>query len=333
MKKLALLLSLCMILSLLNPLYAFADTNSAKYDVTSAVLTDIVLEADEDTAFNKDVASDDAFINLVVTAAQKKEKDISLEGVHPQKNIKLYGVSASDNILKSFCENYSKEKAFKKSISQDYAVLTLYFNKDGEYVDSLVFTKKENLPDSADKNGWVMLSSGSFVLSDDLIKKFFDKDNLKDYINDIGLQNADEIKLLSSIPYMPVSVFFVQNNEEFIIPLKDTANMKTSQIYKTNDIFDKFLTPILDYQNKKAEENLNIAPEDRLSGGSPLPDEFPTISPINLNSYFAADDTVASTSKENTEFPTAAVIGTAIVMLIVAGVAVICIKRKKSDNQ
>ena len=56
-----------------------------------ADMSGAALNAQEREAFHRDVADDEAFIHLVTTAAEHKGRDVSLEGVHPDKCLKLYG--------------------------------------------------------------------------------------------------------------------------------------------------------------------------------------------------------------------------------------------------
>lgn len=273
-----------MILCALIPLNAYAIT-----DVTIADFSNTSLDDKAEYNFNENIANDPSFVNLVIGAAQKKEKNISLEDVHPVSTIKLYGLAGSENVLQTFYDSYKESKEIKDLISPDYSVLVLYFNKNNEYVDSLVFTRKENLPNAQDKNGWVMLSSGSLIVKDDFITKYSEYNNLKNYVENLGLKNAKELKFVSGIPNMPVSIYFVQNDVEFIIPLEDYANMNGSQVYKVSDVFDKYLEPVLEYQNKKEEEYSNLDPKDIPLGASPIPEDLPSITSVNLHTYFEVD--------------------------------------------
>ena len=214
MKKFKFIFSVCIILSLtvLSQLNVFAMSDATSDDSISVDISDTSLNSQDDAKFNEDVAKDDAFSNLVVQSAQHKGKNISLDGVHPGKNIKLYGIKGSENILQSLYDSYTATGTMQNMISADYAVLKLYVNKNNEYVDSLVFTKQENLPSAKGKNGWVELCSGSMVLKDDFIVKYSQDRNLKKYVTDLGLKNTKNLKIISSIPNMPVSIYFVQEN-------------------------------------------------------------------------------------------------------------------------
>ena len=59
-----------------------------------ADMSGTALNAQEREAFHRNVADDEAFIHLVTTAAEHKGRDVSLEGVHPDKC--LYSSAASD---------------------------------------------------------------------------------------------------------------------------------------------------------------------------------------------------------------------------------------------
>lgn len=288
MKKFKFIFSVCIILSLtvLSQLNVFAMSDATSDDSISVDISDTSLNSQDDANFNEDVANDDSFSNLVVQSAQHKGKNISLDGVHPGKNIKLYGIKGSENILQSLYDSYTATGTMQNMISADYAVLKLYVNKNNEYVDSLVFTKQENLPSAKGKNGWVELCSGSMVLKDDFIVKYSQDRNLKKYVTDLGLKNTKNLKIISSIPNMPVSIYFVQENIEFLIPLDDTVNMKALQVYKVSDVFENYLKPILDFQNEKAKEYTSLDPKDIPMGTPQIPGELPAISTIDMNTYF-----------------------------------------------
>lgn len=105
------------------------------------------LNAQEREAFHRNVADDEAFIHLVTTAAEHKGRDVSLEGVHPDKCLKLYGLKRSEqSLIESLCGVYGETGKIESLFSDDYGVLVLYVNENDEYVDSFVFTRKENLP-------------------------------------------------------------------------------------------------------------------------------------------------------------------------------------------
>lgn len=336
MKKFTIIFSVCIILSLtfLSQLNVFAISDATSDDFTSVDISDISLNSQDDAIFNEDVANDDAFSDLVVKSAQHRGKNISLDGVHPGKNIKLYGIKGSENILQSLYDSYTATGTMQNMISTDYAILKLYVNKNNEYVDSLVFTKQENLPGAKDKNGWVELCSGNMVLKDDFIVKYSQDGNLKKYVTDLGLKNTKNLKIISSIPNMPVSIYFVQENIEFLIPLDDSVNMKASQVYKVSDVFENYLKPILDFQNQKAKEYANLDPKNIPIGASQIPDELPSISPIDMNTYFGTNNAlVAQTPTPTTTTNSWYLITLCLttVTLIVGGIVMGCIIKKRKS--
>lgn len=326
MKKSARVFALLMIFVFaLSSFNVFAAEVSVKVD-------DTALNSADEKSFNENVASDESFINLVIQAAQKKGKDILADGVHPDRSIKLYGVKGTEYNLQSFNDAYGETGKIKNSLSPDYSLLTLYVNKYGEYVDSLIFTRKENLPGSADKNGWVVLGSGSAITTDDIITEYSKPEYLTKYIKNLGLNNVEELKFVSAVPNMPVSIYFVQNNTEFIIPLDNSANIKASQVYKVNDIMEKYLSPVLTYQNEKAKEFSGFELKDRPVGEPPIPDDLPEIEPIDLHTYFVTE---SNTTKENksTDLSMVIISASVVVLLLVGcGIAYIIRRKKTSGN-
>lgn len=316
----------------LSSFNVFAAEN-IKADISVSVkFDDTALNFADENSFNESVASDASFINLVVQAAQKKGKDVSLDGVRPDRSIKLYGVKGAEYNLQSFNDNYLETGKIKNLLSTDYSLLTLYVNKDGEYVDSLIFTRKENLPDSADKNGWVMLGSGSAAMADDIIVKYSKSETVTDCAKDLGLNNVKEFKFVSAVPNMPVSIYFVQSNTEFIIPLDDSANMKAAQVYKVSDMMEKYLSPVLDYQNAEAKKYSQLELKDRPVGKLQVPDNLPEIKPIDLHTYFV---TKSNAVKENKSTDLSmVVISASVIVLLLAGCGIVyIIKRKKKNNK
>lgn len=325
MKKFINILSfyLVLILGFIIPLNVSATVSN---DIALADFSNVWFESDDEYDFNEKIAKDDEFINLVVQAAQKKEKKISLNGVHPGKNIKLYGVAGSENVLQSFYDGYSKAGTMKKLISPDYSILVLYFNEKEEYVDSLVFVK-ENLTNDKNKDKWIMLCSGSMIFNDTFVTEYYENDNLENYVKDLGLKNAKELKFVSGITYMPTSIYFVQENVEYFIPLEDYGNMKTSQVYRASDVVDKYLKPVLDFQNKKAEEYSKLDPKDIPNGASPIPDELPIITSVDLNAHIEVD---ADTNLKNKSD----IWHIILISVVIVGLIAICLSivyvRKKS---
>lgn len=332
MRKTPKMLVFCIVLmiTLLIPLNVLADSDIS--NISANDLSETFFSVKDINDFNKKTAADDAFVNLVVQAAQKKDKNISLEGVRPDKSIKIYGVKSSENPLETFCDSYTKNGSVNNSISSDYSVLSLYVNKNNEYVDSLVFTRQENLPESAAKNEWVMLCSGSMILNDDNIVEYFEYNNLTKNVENLGLKNAKELKFVSGIPNMPVVIYFVQENTEFIIPLEDSCNMKALQVYKVDDMVDSFLKPVLDYQNEKSKEYSNLDFKDRPVGTSPVPDELPSITSIDLHTYFESDTSENSGNKS--DFWKIVIISSSIVVVLTVICYIIVYTRKKRlDNR
>ena len=129
-----------------------------------ADMSGTALNAQEREAFHRNVADDEAFIHLVTTAAEHKGRDVSLEGVHPDKCLKLYGLKRSEqSLIESLCGVYGETGKIESLFSDDYGVLVLYVNENDEYVDSFRVYQKENLPAPRIKNGCVPLGSGSLT--------------------------------------------------------------------------------------------------------------------------------------------------------------------------
>ena len=103
MKKIIVIcLSLILSLSISIPTAAAEETNNEILE------NSLELSSQESAVFCEQVANDEAFINLVATAAQKKEKNISLNGIHPSSCLKLYGIKGSSDPLKSLCTAYEQ---------------------------------------------------------------------------------------------------------------------------------------------------------------------------------------------------------------------------------
>ena len=122
--KRILAVSLCIIFTLCFASSLAAAESSETNEVVD--MSDIALTPQESADFNAAVADDEAFIHLVVTAAEHKGKDVSLEGVHADKGIKLYGVKGSENSVKSISDTYTETGKIENQISEDYAILVLY---------------------------------------------------------------------------------------------------------------------------------------------------------------------------------------------------------------
>lgn len=267
-----------------------------------ADMSGTALNAQEREAFHRDVADDEAFIHLVTTAAEHKGRDVSLEGVHPDKCLKLYGLKRSEqSLIESLCGVYGETGKIESLFSDDYGVLVLYVNENDEYVDSFVFTRKENLPGAQDKNGWVPLGSGSLTTDEDFLAQYSKDGDLSKYITGLGLKNTSRLILTTAIPYLPTCIYFVQENEEFLLPLEDgRAGIQGLQVYRVSDIVETFLMPILEFQIEQAEEYRKMNPDSEyLPAGAPqFPDNLPMQAAVDLNTYFAAGQTERHTAEK-----------------------------------
>lgn len=76
MKKITIIISICLVFALTfsGQLSAFALSNSASEVSTSIDVSDITLSPEADATFNKDVANDDVFIELVTSATIHRKK-------------------------------------------------------------------------------------------------------------------------------------------------------------------------------------------------------------------------------------------------------------------
>ena len=261
-----------------------------------ADMSGTALNAQEREAFHRNVADDEAFIHLVTTAAEHKGRDVSLEGVHPDKCLKLYGLKRSEqSLIESLCGVYGETGKIESLFSDDYGVLVLYVNENDEYVDSFVFTRKENLPGAQDKNGWVPLGSGSLTTDENFLAQYSKDGDLSKYITGLGLKNTSRLILTTAIPYLPTCIYFVQENEEFLLPLEGL------QVYRVSDIVETFLMPILEFQIEQAEEYRKMNPDSEyLPAGAPqFPDNLPMQAAVDLNTYFAAGQTERHTAEKS----------------------------------
>ena len=323
-KIIVICLSLILSLSIALPTAAAEETNHELLDAS------VELSSQESAVFCEQVANDEAFINLIVTAAQKKEKDISLNGVHPSSCLKLYGIKGSSDPLKSICTAYEQTGRISDQLSEDYAVMVLYCNDQGEYVDSLVFTQKENLPDAQDKNGWVPLGSGSLAADDNILQTYLQNGSLKNYAVGTGIESASEIKLIASIPHMPASLYFERQGEEFFLPLEDgLAEMRSTQVYRAEDVVEGVLRPILTYHQELSEQH-----SGEMMFGTPLvPDDLPAIEPVELdaftgNSAAPSKETVPTSALETVTVSWTAIPVAVSAVLVVMGIVFWKKKRK-----
>lgn len=372
MKKLTVLcLSFCLIFTLAfgGPLNVSAESASAVSDPAaeaevdpSVDFSDTTLSAQEAADFHKKVADDEAFIGLVTSAAERKGRNVSLEGVRPDKCIKLYGLKGSENLLQSVYDSYTQTGTIKDRISEDYAVLVLYVNENDEYVDSYVFTREENLPEAKAKNGWVPLCSGSLTSGEEFLVQYSEEGSLKKYVKGLGLKGTHHLKLISYIPHLPPCIYFIQKNEEFLVPLEDgMAGIKGTQVYKVGDIVESFLKPILDFQKEQVEEYAKLDSE-YLPAGTPLvPDNLPTVASVDLHTYFEAKqqqtadtaavaaplsadanaltvqpaaeiNTLAAQEPSADNIPWLPVAIGSVVLLVIGGIVFILRKRKKANG-
>ncbi len=160
--------------------------------------------------------------------------------------------------------------------------MVLYCNEQEEYVDSMVFTRKENIPNAQDKNGWVPLGSGSLAANDEILKTYLQDGSLESYTNGTGIENVSGIKLISSIPHMPACLYFEQQGDEFFLPLEDgLAEMRSTQIYRAGDVVKGVLHPILIYQQELREKYSG----ETIFGAPLVPDDLSPIEPVQLNSF------------------------------------------------
>lgn len=84
-----------------------------------ADMSGTALNAQEREAFHRNVADDEAFIHLVTTAAEHKGRDVSLEGVHPDKCLKLYGLKRSEqSLIESLCGVYGETRKDRKLVQR-----------------------------------------------------------------------------------------------------------------------------------------------------------------------------------------------------------------------
>jgi len=341
MKKITIIISICLVFALTfsGQLSAFALSNSASEVSTSIDVSDITLSPEADATFNKDVANDDVFIELVTSATIHRKKNVSLNDVHGGKSIKLYGIKNSENILQSLYDSYIATGTMQSMIDPDYGILKLYVNGNNEFVDSLAFTREGNLPGAKAKNGWIEVGSGSATSKDDPIVKYSQDENLKNFITSLGIENAENLKLISSIPStgMRGSIYFVQNNEEFLIPLEDVSNcIKALQVYKVSDIFQNYLKPILDFEKENAKKYANVDPKD-VPDGPLFPSNFPTITAIDMHTYgtdnlLVAEQTPMSTDNNNSDSWYLFIFLSTAAILIISGIVIVVKKNKKVSS-
>ncbi len=298
--------------------------------------SDLALTAEETAEFCEQVADDEAFVHLAVTAAQKKERKVSLEGVHPGPCLKLYGMKGSDNPVEDLSAAWEETGRIGDRLTEDYAVLVLYLNQQGDYVDSLVFTRQENLPGAQDKNGWVPLGSGSLATGDDLLENCLQEGGLDSYAEGLGVADTQEMKLIASIPHLPVSLYFEQQGEEYLLPLEDgLAEMHSAQVYRAGDVVQGVLQPILAYWEEQSQQQ-----SDEMMIGAPLvPTDLPALEPVDLQALPesdppsaavpAAHQQAAPVQPESPSFSWP-IAGIAAAVLVLAAGATFWVKRRKA---
>ena len=163
-----------------------------------------------------------------------------------------------------------------------------------------MFTRKENLPGAQDKHGWVPLGSGSLTTDENFLAQYSKDGDLSKYITGLGLKNTSRLILTTAIPYLPTCIYFVQENEEFLLPLEDgRAGIQGLQVYRVSDIVETFLMPILNYQDELAEKYADLDPMDIPLGDPPVPDDLPMQAAVDLNTYFAAGQTERHTAEKS----------------------------------
>jgi hypothetical protein len=246
------------------------------------------LSSQEDSNFDNQVANDSAMNDLAGGAAKHKGKTISLDNVHPKGNIKIYGLKQTDNFVTSIFDTYSSTGKIESLLIDEYGILKPYFNNQNQYVDSLFFVKEKNVPNSKAKNGWVQFSSGNFFLSDESTQLLSENGEIKKLVMDLGVKSPKNLRILS-LPQFPTSIYFIQNNEEFLIPLDNGGEIvKKFQVYKMDDFIAQFIKPVKDYQDQKdAEFKASGSDINTIKYGEPnIPENLTVLTSIDLHDYF-----------------------------------------------
>ena len=244
--------ALILLFSFITPVFAAEDSGLDP----SVDLSDTAFDSAQQEEFNELVGNDEDTIESVIIAAQHKGKDVSFEGVHADKCIKLYGLKNSGYALGALCDAYSETGRIQSMISEDYSVLTLYVNEDGQYIDSFVFVKSENYPEEHDINGWIAFGSGSLFADDTFMEEFLQEGSFENCLKGLGLNNTKNLKVISFLPNLSRCFYFEQEGEEFLIPMQDAglAEIKAFQVYRAGDIAENFWQPIFDYEMEAAEK-------------------------------------------------------------------------------
>ena len=308
MRKLSCLF-ICFVFVLLFGLWIPVSATEGPQTTQPVDLSGIMMELNEQEEFNELVGNNESTIESVILAAEHKNRDVSFEGVHAAECVILHGLKRTGD---SMVDAYLKNGKIESTIGDDYAVMTIYLNETGEYVDSFVFVNNGN-PDEFNLNGWVELCSGSGMLDDDKICYFSDG-TINDTLEDLGLRNVKKLKIISYIPELGFCIFFEQENEEFLIPFQDeSAEIKALQVYKVSDIIENYLIPIREFNDKwyeeyKAqwrermiEEGLN--PDEMKdpipAGANKIPDDLLSpLLPVDLNTYFNKTEAFESVTNE-----------------------------------
>ena len=295
MKKISFrILCFILALSLFTFIPAFAQEAAKDLDAC------IWLDSSEAEKFKAEVASDESYIELIELAAWKKGMskgiEVSAQGVHPDKIIKVYGTEISEDPLKSTIDAYEEEGKIKSIITDDYAYLVFYVDENDEYVSSGLFAKDN-------KGKWRFMCGGSFLLTDGALAKYSKAGSFKEYIDYASLEGIESFKLVSAIPSFQISVYFEKNGEEFLMPLEDIeepsedeenpTKAKKLNIYKAADVVENRLKPVYEYQLAKTVKYEGMPIAERPVGDPGFPENLPVLTPINLTSYFANNEIIS----------------------------------------
>ena len=296
MKKISFrILCFILALSLFTFIPAFAQEAAKDLDAC------IWLDSSEAEKFKAEVASDESYIELIELAAWKKGMskgiEVSAQGVHPDKIIKVYGTEISEDPLKSTIDVYEEEGKIKSIISDNYAYVVFYVDENDEYVSSGLFAKDN-------KGKWRFMCGGSFLLTDGALAKYSKAGSFKEYIDYASLEGIESFKLVSAIPSFQISVYFEKNGEEFLMPLEDIeepsedeenpTKAKKLNIYKAADVVENRLKPVYEYQLAKNTGKYDEMPiAERPAGDPEFPENLPVLTPIDLTSYFANKEIIS----------------------------------------
>ena len=291
------LVSVFIISFFLLPLNSFAYTGFTNTPLRGQEASDFMMNETEREEFHELVANNESTIESVILAAQRKGRDVSLEGVHASECIILHGLTGGGATL---IGEYLETGKIEDMIGNDTAILVVYVNESGAYVDSFVFIPT-NDPEEFNINGWMELCSGSGLLDDEKTV-YFEDGTIYRILEDLGVTSTCDLKIISFIPQLGFCMYFEQENEEFLIPFQDwPAEIKALNVYKVSDLVETYLIPIAEYTQARYEEYeaswremMIEAGEDpdeigspRVAGGFGIPDNLPAQVPVDLNTYFA----------------------------------------------